>query len=49
MTVQELVKTLENVAPDTVVKIGTEAGTFPVRDVWTLGYSGGTVIIVADD
>ena len=49
MTVQELVKVLENVAPDTVVQVATSEGTFPVEDVRTLGYSGGKAVIVADD
>lgn len=49
MTVQEIIKAFENVAPDTVVQVATSAGTFPVEDVRTLGYSGGKAVIVADD
>ena len=49
MTVQEIIKALENVAPDTVEQVSTSAGTFPVEDVRTLGYSGGKAVIVADD
>lgn len=49
MTAQEIIKALENVAPDTVVQVATSAGVFSVEDVRTLGYSGGKAVIVADD
>ena len=49
MTVQEIIKALENVAPDTVVEVATNGGVFPVEDVRTLGYSGGRAVIVVGD
>ncbi len=49
MTAQEIINALGNVAPETVVKVGTSAGVFPVEDVRTSGYTGGVAVIVADD
>lgn len=49
MKAAEIIERLQQVAPDTDIKVGTDSGTYPIRDLWTLGYDGGTAIIVADD
>lgn len=49
MTAQELIKALQNVAPDTDVTITTESGTKKIADFLTTGYTGGSATIVAED
>jgi hypothetical protein len=49
MTAEELIRKLQEVAPETEVRIATESGVYGVADVRSLGYSGGLVNIVAED
>lgn len=49
MKAAELIERLQQVSPETDIKVGTTNGTYPVRDLWTLGYDGGTAILIADD
>ena len=49
MTAAELITELQNVAPDTEIKVRTDSGSVPVRELVKLGYHGGTAIIVGDD
>lgn len=49
MTAAELIDKLQNVAPDTEIKVAAEHGSRPVREVALLGYYGGTALIVPED
>lgn len=49
MTAAELIATLQSVAPDTEIKVTTDSGSRPVREVWTMGYAGGTALIIPED
>ncbi len=49
MTAAELIEKLQNVAPETEIKVTTDSGSRPIREVATLGYYGGTALIIYDD
>lgn len=49
MTTEQLIEILQSVAPETEIRVRTENGSRPIKQVWTLGYDGGAAIIVAED
>ena len=49
MTAAELIEKLQNVAPETEIKVTTDSGSRPIREVALLGYYGGTALIIPED